>query len=297
MYVQLNCTHENNPNPTGIHQVWEIGWNDDGSEPASIQSCDNYQVVASIDGTYTGNDNVNFYALTGNGTITGVTGLRGVAVRAHMYNDASWWWSLNNIDNLDFVVTSAAQTVNIELVASMADHGAAGELGLNVNLTAQTLPDDSALVTTESREAGISKLLIDCDGDVTLPDPPESLVASIVGVNNGDVTANVLSVTAAADVITIDLTPLPDEDTYTVTLTSSVIAGDNDFLIRALRGEVDNGGGSSQVVNALDLSDVRQKFTADVTVGDNAKYDIVSDGTINALDLSECRIMFTHSAP
>ncbi|NIM52983.1 MAG: hypothetical protein GTO15_00040, partial [Pseudomonas stutzeri] len=54
-------------------------------------------------------------------------------------------------------------------------------------------------------EAGITKLLIDCDGDVTLPDPPESLVASIVGVNNGDVTGNVLSVTAIGDVITINL--------------------------------------------------------------------------------------------
>ncbi|NIM52982.1 MAG: hypothetical protein GTO15_00035, partial [Pseudomonas stutzeri] len=77
----------------------------------------------------------------------------------------------------------------------------------------------------------------------------------------------------------------------------SAIAGDNDFLIRALEGEVDNAGASSQVVNALDLSAVRMNFGADVTVGDNAKYDIVSDGAINALDLSECRIMFTHTAP
>ncbi|NIM51492.1 MAG: hypothetical protein GTO22_19970 [Gemmatimonadales bacterium] len=68
-------------------------------------------------------------------------------------------------------------------------------------------------------------------------------------------------------------------------------------MIRALQGEVDNAGASSQVVNALDLSSVRMKFSADVTVGDNAKYDIVSDGVINALDLSQCRMMFTHTAP
>ncbi|NIM52166.1 MAG: DNRLRE domain-containing protein, partial [Gemmatimonadales bacterium] len=187
--------------------------------------------------------------------------------------------------------------VSIESVASVVNHGAAGELGLNVNLAAQTLPADSSIVTTESREEGITKLVIDCDANVTLPDPVESLVESIIGASSGDVTASVVSVTAAADEITINLNPLPDEDIYTVTLAGSAIAGDNDFMIRALKGEVDNSGASSQIVNALDLSGVRLSFAADVTVGDNAKYDIVSDGAINALDLSECRVCFAHAAP
>ncbi len=187
--------------------------------------------------------------------------------------------------------------VNIDAVASMADHGVAGEIALHVNLAAETLPADSALVTTESREAGITKLVIDCDAGVVLPDPPEGLVESIVGLSHGDVTANVVSVTAMADVITVSLNPLADQDTYAVTLASAVIAGDNDFLIRALEGEVDNGGASWQVVNAIDLSDVRMHFGADVTVGDNAKCDIVSDGTIDALDLSTCRLRFTNTAP
>jgi len=112
VWVQLYCMHENNPNPTGVHQVWEIGWNNDGSEPTSIMNCDNYQVIADIDGTYTGNDQGNFYQLTASGTITGVPGLRAVAIRVHMYNDAAWWWTSDNIDNLDFVATSTftAQT-------------------------------------------------------------------------------------------------------------------------------------------------------------------------------------------
>ncbi len=105
-YVQINCTHENQPRPTGVHQVWEIGWNDDGSEPAGIMSCDHYQVVASVDGTYTGNDAVNFYPLSAGGTIEGIRGLRGVAVRVHMFNDAAWWWTRCNTDNLGFVVTA-----------------------------------------------------------------------------------------------------------------------------------------------------------------------------------------------
>jgi len=107
----------------------------------------------------------------------------------------------------------------------------------------------------------------------------------------------VVSVTAAGDVITIELSPLPDEDTYTVTLSDGVIEGDRGFLIRALQGEVTNNGTSSQVVNALDLSAVRVRFGADVASGDNAKYDLISDGVINALDLSQCRILFSHSAP
>ncbi len=187
--------------------------------------------------------------------------------------------------------------VNIESVATVADHGPAGEIGLAINLAASSLPDDSQIITTESREEGITRLLIDCDDNVILPSPPESLVESIIGINNGDVATSVVSVTAVGDIITISLSALPDQDTYTVTLAGSVIAGDNDFLIRALQGEVDNGGNSSQVVNALDLSELRINFSADVTAGDNAKYDIVSDGAINALDLSQCRIMFTHTAP
>ncbi len=209
--------------------------------------------------------------------------------------------------NSNFVAVAAGtphslalrQEVPIESVASMAVHGD-DELGLDVNLVDAILPGDSALVTTESRDEGITKLVIDCDGDVTLPDPPESLVTSIIGEINGDVTFSVLSVTAVADVITINLSQLPDQDTYTVTLAAEAIAGDNDFMIRALQGEVNNAGGGaggSQAVNALDLSAVRLNFTADVTVGDNAKYDIVSDGSINAIDMSRCRLQFTNTAP
>jgi len=198
---------------------------------------------------------------------------------------------------LTLTFAEAPPTVAIESVQTVADHGAAGELGLVVNLSASTLPADAQLVTTESRDEGIHKLLIDCDGDVTLPDPPDALVESIVGINSGDVTGNVVSVTAAGDVITIELSPLPDEDTYTVTLSSSVIEGDRDFLIRALQGEVNNAGTASQMVDANDLSQVRTVLGADVHAGDNAKYDIVSDGVINALDLSRCRMLFSRAAP
>ncbi len=55
-----------------------------------------------------------------------------------------------------------------------------------------------------------------------------------------------------------------------------------------------NGDGA---VNVRDLSAVRMYFGADVTEGDNVKYDINDDGVVNALDMSECRRLFSNAAP
>jgi len=106
-WVQLHCTHEGEPNPTGVHQVWELGWNDDGSEPSAIMNCDHYEVAADLDATYTGNSQTDFFPLNANGAITGVADLRGVAMRIHLFNDAAWWWTFMNTDNVSFVVESA----------------------------------------------------------------------------------------------------------------------------------------------------------------------------------------------
>lgn len=109
--VQMQCTHENNPNPQGVRQVWEIGWNNDGSEPVSIMQCDRYQVISSIDGNYTGNDRA-FHALAASGVISYAqgmmwsNGLRGVALRVRIYNTGSWWWTFGNIDGLSFTITA-----------------------------------------------------------------------------------------------------------------------------------------------------------------------------------------------
>ncbi len=94
------------PQPQGVHQVWEIGWNDDGSEPADIMSCDHYQTIADLTGADTGNDAFGFTGLARSGTLTGVPGLRGVALRIRFYNNAAWWWTLDNIDNVQFTLTS-----------------------------------------------------------------------------------------------------------------------------------------------------------------------------------------------
>jgi PKD repeat protein len=74
--VQMHCSHENQPRPDGIHEVWEIGWNHDGSEPTTIMDCDVYQTIASLDGNYTQNTKA-FVSLARSGSIPDVVALRG----------------------------------------------------------------------------------------------------------------------------------------------------------------------------------------------------------------------------
>lgn len=105
-YVHLHCHHYEQSLPENIHQDWEIGWNDDGSLPADINSCDNYITIASINGNYTDNDRVNFYPLSVNGNITDVNNLRYVVFRIHFYNDTAVEWSMSNIDNVNFRILS-----------------------------------------------------------------------------------------------------------------------------------------------------------------------------------------------
>jgi PKD repeat protein len=108
--VQMHCTHENQPLPAGVHQVWEIGWNHDGSEPAGIMDCDQYQVIADIDGNYTQNSK-SFFPLAASGVVENVVGLRGLVIRVRVYNDATWWWTFSNFDAVDFTVTSTPPAI------------------------------------------------------------------------------------------------------------------------------------------------------------------------------------------
>ena len=106
-FVNLSSTHEGIPNEAGVRQTWEIGWNDDGSEPAGIMQCDRYQAVANLNGYYTGNDDMLFRPLRASGVITGVKGLRGVALRARLYTTGAWSKTQDNIDNLSLVIMAA----------------------------------------------------------------------------------------------------------------------------------------------------------------------------------------------
>ncbi|MGQ9651835.1 MAG: BACON domain-containing protein [Phycisphaerae bacterium] len=102
-YVQLHGHTGLTEEPLNVRQLWEIGWNDDGSAPGSVNRCDHYRTIASIDGTYTGNDRINFYPLTAVSEISDVIGLKYVALRVRFYNGAPHEWSMSNIDNVSFV--------------------------------------------------------------------------------------------------------------------------------------------------------------------------------------------------
>ena len=99
-----------------MHQLWEIGWNADGSAPASVNRCDHYRTIASIDGTYTGNDRNNFHPLSVVSEIRDVAGLKYVALRVRLYNDSAREWSMSNIDNVSFtaVVPPASPKISLD---------------------------------------------------------------------------------------------------------------------------------------------------------------------------------------
>lgn len=126
--VQMRATVDTTNVPNGVHQVWEIGWNNDGSLPSGIMGCDNYQTVAAFTGAYTSND-YGFHQFSVTGTIRDIqarawtSGLQGVVIRVHMYNDASYWWTFDNIDNVSFTITPR-QGISVAQAKLLADNSA-----------------------------------------------------------------------------------------------------------------------------------------------------------------------------
>ena len=83
-YVQMHASQSSVPWPDVVHQVWELGYNADGSLPIDVDDCDNWETLADVDGDFTGNDRWHFYPLSGSGTIPNV---QYVVLRVHCYND------------------------------------------------------------------------------------------------------------------------------------------------------------------------------------------------------------------
>ena len=113
--VQLHCRHRGEEVPENVHQVWEIGWNDDGSLPSGIDACDRYESIASIDGTATENSIETFHRLGVDGSIPDAAHLRYVVLRVHIYNDTAREWSMGNIDNVAFSLVPALQGNSVSL--------------------------------------------------------------------------------------------------------------------------------------------------------------------------------------
>lgn len=99
------------PVPGNVHQIWEIGWNDDGSLPAGVNRCDNYQTIIQLDGNATGNDATTFTPITASGGIVTPITIEYVALRVRIYNDSPLAWSLNNIDQVELLIPPAGPEI------------------------------------------------------------------------------------------------------------------------------------------------------------------------------------------
>jgi len=185
-------------------------------------------------------------------------------------------------------ICTACGAITVVQAASLSDHGALGELPIDIDLAASVGAGGSADVTTETRQAGLTKLFIEVSG----ADPDGCMsVADIVG-NPGGVQVPAYVATFTPDSMTIEFdAPLPNRQVYTVTLDG--VAGDADFEVRALAGNVYHDL-ASQTVNALDigLTGIRAKFGLPVADPTNTPADVNGDGAINALDTGTVRLLY-----
>ncbi len=218
-HVQLYCQSGSVPFPDNVHQVWEIGWNDDGSAPANASQCDNYTTVATINGNYTGNDRFNFYPLSDVGSITGVTGLQYVAFRVRLYNDTAREWSMNNIDNVSFGAAVAPlgpllklNPTAIERSVWIGNNLPGGDVFIVTNVGLGTL---NYAIEVNAGWLSVWPLSGSSSGE---PDPID-VIYDVAGLLAGDHTATVTVRSAEA---------LNSPQTITVTVTVETVGADFD---------------------------------------------------------------------
>lgn len=189
--------------------------------------------------------------------------------------------------------------------ASLNDHVGLGELAIDVDIAGTTSGD----ITTEPRSPGITRLALDFSSE---------LDGSVGGLNEAavDITSNppgavipAITTSLSGDSLTLYLdfaSALPDQYVYNVSVTDDVTtsAGDRDFNVRAMKGNVlTDAGAGPQVVNALDLGlsgGVRGHFGDDPADPANTRFDVNADGGIDALDYSFIRLtggVFGNTAP
>ncbi len=153
----------------------------------------------------------------------------------------------------------------------------------------------------EPRNSGITQLRLHFS-EALDPATVNSGVVTIVGALNGDCSSQVATVTLAGadDILAVELTSaLPDQDTYTVTVSTSVqdVAGNpvgtgTDLVLSALQGDT-NGDRQVDVGDMLKVrSDQGEAVTA-LTAG----CDINIDGQIDVGDMLAVRSNSGHTAP
>jgi len=126
-------------------------------------------------------------------------------------------------------------------------------------------------------------------------------VVSIVGVLNGDCSPQVATDTLQGnDTLNVELaTQLPDQDTYTVTVSTSVqdvignpVSPGTVVVLSALKGDMN----ADRRVTTADMAAVRAHVNEPITPL-TAKYDMNMDGRITTADMGAVRANLTHTAP
>lgn len=126
---------------------------------------------------------------------------------------------------------------------------------------------------------------------------------SVAGVKGGDLSANVAGVTLSGDndVLWIEFNPaLPDDDTYTITLSDTItgrdtglaLSGDRDCILKVCIGDVN---GSSRVT-ITDMYVMQSMLNRTVT-SDNCRYDLNLNGLITITEMYLVQSHMNHAAP
>ncbi len=153
----------------------------------------------------------------------------------------------------------------------------------------------------EPRNSGITHLRLHFS-EALDPATVNSGVVTIVGVLNGNCSSQVATVTleGANDILAVALTSaLPDQDTYTVTVSTSVqdmsgnpVGTGTDLVLSALQGDT-NGDRQVDVGDMLKVRSEQGETVTELTAG----CDVNIDGQIDVGDMLAVRSNSGHTAP
>lgn len=167
------------------------------------------------------------------------------------------------------------------------DSSIAAELAIKVDASATT----GQQITTEPRQGGIQKIVIDITGpqDGELELQGQVTAVEVGGAGFAYPVAEQTLTHDDGDSYTLVLQwpeGLPDQQCYRIDLGANIacLKGDTDCLIRSLTGDVTGDG----IADAGDLLVAKSRISQPV-MPDNIAYDVNIDGTLNAADVLTIR--------
>jgi hypothetical protein len=115
-HANLYSRNSGEGHPESVHQDWEVGWMNDGSEPPGIDACDNYVSIVELDGSFTNNDLSGFHKVEREGSMSAGPMIRYLVLRVYVYNDGPFELSVNNFDKVSFSARAVGGENNAILV-------------------------------------------------------------------------------------------------------------------------------------------------------------------------------------